>query len=163
MKLVQCGMLETGEEREPSVPMRRPLLTLIGSVLVLGSITAGILAYMIACPDYPVTQRTEIPSVPAPPGIIGIAQNRLFLPTPELNDQRVRFKTTMSVPELLDFYTGHLLEEGWESSSIYSSDMMLVINKQACSFYGLQISARQQSNVTEVEIDPYLNDQCECD
>jgi hypothetical protein len=70
----------------------------------------------------------------------------------------------MSPLGVLRFYETQLPEEGWQPSHVQTSNMMLfIINKQACPFYGLQFVARKNGHTTDVVIDPYLNDVCDCD
>jgi hypothetical protein len=138
-------------------------LTLLGSTLVLGCMLA-MAVYAMSCPAYPTATRTEIPSIPAPPGLIGTPATRLFPPTPEGYSGSLLIQTTSSPLDVLRFYEARLPEEGWQPNQVQTSNMMLfIINKEACPFYGLQFVARQDGDVTRVVIDPYLNDSCDCD
>ena len=137
-------------------------LVILGSALVLACILGVAVYAMLDCPTYPQLTRTAIPSIPAPPDLLGQSATRFFPPTPYQG--KIHFQTTLTPLEVLSFYEQHLPEEGWEPNKLQRSNMMLfIINKQACPFYGLHFTARQQNNATTVEIDPYLNDNCECD
>lgn len=137
-------------------------LVILGSTVVLACILGVAVYTLLDCPTYPETTRTTVPSIPAPPNLIGQSTNRFFPPTPY--EGKIHFQTTLTPLEVLTFYEQQLPEEGWEPSKLQRSNMMLfIINKQACPFYGLQFSTQRQDNTTAVEIDPYLNDDCQCD
>ena len=139
-------------------------LTLLGSTLLLGCILAVVVWLMLACPAYPTITRNKIPSIPAPPGLIGTTATRLFPITPGVEESSLRLQTTSSPIEVLKFYEQHLPQEGWQPSQVQTSNMMLfIINTKACPFYGLQFTARQDGSTTNMVIHPYLNNPCTCD
>jgi hypothetical protein len=154
--------------------MQLRILRIIG-LAVLGSTLAGLCIIGLAvaavtCYDYPFLTRDELPPV------LGLPQqgdNRTEVITfslPIINDPLVptdqhTLETDRSNVDVLAFYQQQLVATGWEDTYVVNprTNQMFIINKQACPYYGLTITIIAiGSGQTHVTLDPYVEDDCDC-
>jgi len=141
----------------------------LGSVLaVLGLI--GLAAALVTCYDYPFTTRDHPPSIAGLPQQVGAPTEQILFQLPIVDDPLVptdqrAVETELSVEEVLAFYQKQLVADGWETDYTVNPNtkQMYILNKQACPYYGLGITVTATENRhTQVTLDPYVKDRCEC-